>query len=227
MGKLFIVPTPVGNLEDITLRAISTLKMVDLIFAEDTRKSKILLHHYEIQKPIVSFHKDNEHKTLQRALEQIRENDHCALISDAGTPGISDPGFLLVRECIRHDIAVETLPGPVAFIPALVNSGLPCERFVFEGFLPQKKGRTKRIRQLTEEERTLVFYESPYKLIKTLKELTENFGHDREVSISKEISKIHETTIRGKLGEVSEQLNETNIKGEFVIILEGNRKPRS
>ncbi len=226
MGKLFIVPTPVGNLEDITLRAISTLKMVDLIFAEDTRKSKILLHHYEIQKPIVSFHKDNEHKTLQRAMEQIRENDHCALISDAGTPGISDPGFLLVRECIRHDITVETLPGAVAFIPALINSGLPCERFVFEGFLPQKKGRKKRIRQLAEEERTLVFYESPYKLVKTLKELTENFGHDRSVSISKEISKIHETTIRGKLGEVSEQLNETNVKGEFVIVLEGNRKPR-
>ena len=221
-GKLYIVATPIGNLGDITLRAIETLREVDLVVAEDTRKSGILLKHLNISKPIQSNHKFNEHRALDSLVQKLRSGLSIALISDAGTPGISDPGFLLVRACIEHEIEVESLPGPTAFVPALVNSGLPCERFIFEGFLPQKKGRQKRLGELALEKRTLVFYESPYRLVKTLLQLSEHFGPDRKASVSREISKIHEETVRGTLQELAEHYGNTSVKGEIVIVVGGS-----
>ncbi|MCF8227120.1 MAG: 16S rRNA (cytidine(1402)-2'-O)-methyltransferase [Bacteroidales bacterium] len=220
MSKLILIPTPIGNLEDITFRALKTMREADLILAEDTRKTGILLKHYEISKPLSSFHQHNEHKKLQQVIETLNSGKTIALVTDAGTPGISDPGFLLVRECIRNHIEVECLPGPTAFIPALVNSGLPSDRFVFEGFLPQKKGRNKRLQALKNEQRTMVFYESPHRLLKTLGEFAEMFGHDRQVSVSRELSKIHEETIRGTLAEIIEHFTKNSPKGEFVIVLE-------
>lgn len=218
-GMLYVVPTPVGNMEDITLRAIRVLKEADLILAEDTRTSSVLLHHYEIKNQLISHHKFNEHQTSQHIVERILGGDTVALISDAGTPGISDPGFLLVRECVRAGIEVQTLPGPTAFVPALVSSGLPCDKFCFEGFLPQKKGRQKRLQELKEEERTIVFYESPYRIVKTLQQFVEVFGEERNVSVCREISKVHEQSVRGTLAEVLAHFTEHEPKGEFVIVL--------
>lgn len=221
MPKIYLVPTPVGNLGDITLRALEVLKEVDLILAEDTRKSGILLKHYQISKPLHSHHKFNEHRTLEPIIQRILGGSSIAVISDAGTPGISDPGFLLVRACIEAGIEVESLPGPTAFVPALVNSGLPCERFIFEGFLPQKKGRQKRLTSLREEPRTMVFYESPYRLVKTLNQLSEFLGADRKGSVSREISKLHEENARGTLTELAEHFSKGTVKGEIVIVVEG------
>lgn len=221
--KLYIVPTPIGNLEDITLRAIRVLKEVDLIIAEDTRKSGILLKHLNISKKMFSHHQHNEHKTAAVIAERIANGESVALITDAGTPAISDPGFFLVRECIKQGVEVETLPGPTAFVPALVNSGLPCDTFCFEGFLPQKKGRQTKIKSLQDEERTLIFYESPYRLIKTLEEFIEFFGAERKVSVSRELTKIFEETKRGTLQEVLDYFKNKTIKGEIVIVLEGNK----
>lgn len=218
-GMLYVVPTPVGNMEDITLRAIRVLKEADLILAEDTRTSSVLLHHYEIKNQLISHHKFNEHQTSQHIVERILGGDTVALISDAGTPGISDPGFLLVRECVRAGIEVQTLPGPTAFVPALVSSGLPCDKFCFEGFLPQKKGRQKRLQELKEEERTIVFYESPYRIVKTLQQFVEVFGEERHVSVCREISKVHEQSVRGTLAEALAHFTEHEPKGEFVIVL--------
>lgn len=192
MPKLYIVPTPIGNLQDITLRALEVLKMSDVILAEDTRQSSKLLQHYSIQKPMISFHQHNEHKNLNHIIQKLKAGETLALISDAGTPGISDPAFLLVRECIKENIEVECLPGATAFVPALINSGLPCERFCFEGFLPHKKGRNSRLLALKEETRTLIFYESPYRILKTLEQLIEVFGEERQASISRELTKLHE-----------------------------------
>lgn len=222
MSKLYLVPTPIGNLGDITLRALEILKGVDLILAEDTRKSGILLKHFQINKPIQSHHKFNEHRTVESLIQRILGGTSIALITDAGTPGISDPGFLLVRACIEHGIEVETLPGPTAFIPALVNSGLPCDRFVFEGFLPQKKGRQKRIAELSQEKRTIVLYESPFRLGKTLKQLSDHCGSDRKASVSRELTKIHEETVRGTLETLIQHFSETSVKGEIVLIVEGS-----
>ena len=221
MSKLYLVPTPIGNLGDITFRAIEVLKGVDLVLAEDTRKSGILLKHFQISKPVHSHHKFNEHRSIESLLQRLEGGTSIALISDAGTPGISDPGFLLVRACIEQGIAVETLPGPTAFVPALVNSGLPCEKFVFEGFLPQKKGRQKRLKELAGEKRTIVLYESPYRLVKTLNQLAEYFGPDRKGSVSRELSKVHEETLRGSLKELAEHFGKGTVKGEIVIVLEG------
>ncbi len=207
MSRLFLVPTPIGNLRDITLRALDVLKDADLILAEDTRKTSILLNHYDISKPLRSFHKFNEHKILAGITNQLLSGETIALVSDAGTPGISDPGFLLVRECVKLDIDVECLPGPTAFIPALVNSGFPCDRFSFEGFLPQKKGRMKRLEELKGEVKTMVFYESPFRLLKTLNQFSDVFGPLREVSVSRELSKIHEETVRGSLLDVIQLLH--------------------
>ena len=223
MGKLFLVPTPIGNLKDITLRCLEILGSVDLILAEDTRMSKKLLNHYNISTPLQSHHMFNEHKNVEAVCSKILSGTTIALISDAGTPGISDPGFLLVRKCIEKEIPVETLPGPTALIPALVNSGLPCDRFCFEGFLPPKKGRNKRITALTEETRTMVFYESPYRLVKTLDELAAHFGPDREASVSRELSKLFEETIRGTLQFLSEYYTNKLPKGEIVIVVSGKR----
>jgi len=224
MGILYIIPTPIGNLKDITLRAIELLKEVDLILAEDTRKSKILLNHFEADTAVISHHKFNEHKTAERICKQIESGKKVALITDAGTPGISDPGFLLVRTCISMNIAVETLPGPTAFIPALINSGLPCDRFCFEGFLPQKKGRIGRIKKLENEERSMVFYESPHRIIKLVDQLTEIFGPERKASISRELTKIHEETIRGSLSEIAVNLKTRQPRGEYVLIVAGKNK---
>lgn len=223
-GKLYIVPTPIGNLEDITLRALNVLKSVDLILAEDTRTSSVLLKHYNIDKPLRSNHQHNEHKVLQELVDLIGNGRSVALISDAGTPGISDPGFLLVRECVKNNIAIETLPGPTAFVPALVNSGLPCDTFVFVGFLPQKKGRQTKLNSLKEEERTMVFYESPFRLIKALEEFKTVFGASRRVSVSRELSKLHEETFRGTVDEVLQHFNSKPVKGEIVIVLEGKNE---
>src|SRR5690606_32450757 len=217
MPKLFLVPTPIGNLEDMTLRAVKVLREVDLILAEDTRKSGKLLKHFEISTPMQSHHQHNEHKVVEGLVRQLQNGKKIALISDAGTPGISDPGFLLARECIQAGIEVDCLPGATAFVPALVNSGLPCDKFVFEGFLPVKKGRQTRLNYLAEETRTMVFYESPHKLLKTLFHFVEYFGETRRVSISREISKLHEETIRGNLSEVLEHFTQNSPKGEFVI----------
>lgn len=221
MGKLFIVPTPVGNLEDMTFRAIRVLKEVNLILAEDTRTSATLLKHFEIRNQMLSHHKFNEHQTVSNIVGRILAGEDVALISDAGTPAISDPGFLLVRECAKNGITVECLPGATAFVPALVDSGLPCDRFCFEGFLPQKKGRQTRLMELAEEERTIIFYESPYRLVKTLMQFVEFFGADRQVSVSREISKVHEETVRGTLEEVIQHFSEHEPKGEIVIVLAG------
>ena len=221
MAKLYLVPTPIGNLEDITLRAKRVLSGADLVLAEDSRKTGNLLKHLGIGKPIQSHHKFNEHKTLEKTMGLLRDEMTLALVTDAGTPGISDPGFLLVRECIREDIPVETLPGPTAFIPALVNSGLPSDRFCFEGFLPHKKGRNKRLEALREEERTMIFYESPYRLVKTLNHFAEHFGSDREAAVARELTKIHEETIRGTLESLISHYEERSVKGEIVILVGG------
>lgn len=222
MSKLYLVPTPIGNLGDITLRAIEVLKEVDLVLAEDTRKSGILLKHFQISKPVHSHHKFNEHRTIENLVQRLMGGTSIALITDAGTPGISDPGFLLVRACIKEGIPVESLPGPTAFVPALVNSGLPCERFVFEGFLPQKKGRQKRLTELATETRTMVLYESPYRLVKTLSQMAEHFGPDRKGSVSRELTKIYEETIRGTLEELAQHYSQGTVKGEIVIVVEGS-----
>ena len=223
MPKLFIIPTPIGNLEDITLRAIRILKEVDLILAEDTRKTGTLLKHLEIEKKMFSHHQHNEHKTVAMIVEKISNGENIALVSDAGTPGISDPGFLLVRECIKAGIEVECLPGPTAFVPALVNSGLPCDSFCFEGFLPQKKGRNTKLLRLKEEERTMVFYESPHRLVKALEQFAEYFGNERRASVSRELTKIYEETKRGTLPELMEYFKSKTVKGEIVIVVEGKK----
>lgn len=221
MGKLFLVPTPIGNLEDITFRAIRVLKEADLILAEDTRNSGKLLKHFEIQTQMQSHHMHNEHKTVDNIVSRIKAGETVALISDAGTPAISDPGFLLTRACVEAGVEVDCLPGATAFVPALVNSGLPNDKFVFEGFLPVKKGRQTRLKILAEETRTMVFYESPHKLIKTLGNFVEYFGEDRKVSVSREITKMHEETIRGTATEVLQYYTDHPPKGEIVIIVEG------
>ncbi len=223
MAKLFIVPTPVGNLGDITLRAVETLRTADLILAEDTRTSSVLLDHLGISKPLQSYHKFNEHTATERIADTIEKGLTVALISDAGTPGISDPGFMLVRSCIERGIEVETLPGPTAFVPALIDSGLPCDRFCFEGFLPQKKGRKSAFMRLAEEQRTIIIYESPYRIVKTLESIVEYFPHDPLVSVSREISKKFEQTVRGTAHELLKHFTEHPPKGEFVIVIEGNR----
>ncbi len=224
MGILYVVPTPVGNMEDMTFRAIRILKEADLILAEDTRTSGILLKHYEIKNAMQSHHKFNEHKTVEGIVNRIKAGETVALISDAGTPGISDPGFLVVRECVKNGIEVQCLPGATAFVPALVSSGLPDERFCFEGFLPQKKGRMTRLNALAEEPRTMIFYESPYRLLKTLTQFQEIFGADRQVSVCREISKVHEESVRGTLQEVVAHFTTTEPRGEIVIILAGKEK---
>ena len=220
-GKLYMVPTPVGNLEDMTQRAIRVLNEVSLILAEDTRTSAVLMKHYDIETPMRSHHKFNEHETTANIIAQLEAGDDIALITDAGTPGISDPGFLLSRECRRHNITVETLPGATAFVPALVNSGLPCERFTFEGFLPVKKGRQSRLNELSQEPRTMIFYESPLRLVKTLKQLAETFGPEREASVCREISKLHDTTHHGTLAELIAHFEKEPPRGEIVIIVAG------
>ena len=221
MSKLWLVPTPIGNLEDITLRAIRVLKEADLIVAEDTRVTSKLLKHFEIDKKIISNHNHNEHKILNYLIEQLLDGKTIALCSDAGTPGISDPGFLLVRECVKNNIHVETLPGATAFVPALVNSGFPCDRFCFEGFLPQKKGRQKRLGELKEEFRTIVFYESPYRTAKLLGELSAALGEERLASVSRELTKIYEETRRGTLKELKEHFTAHPPKGEIVVVVQG------
>jgi 16S rRNA (cytidine1402-2'-O)-methyltransferase len=221
MAKLYIVPTPIGNLDDITLRAIKVLQDVDFILAEDTRTSSVLLHHLNIDKPLRSHHKFNEHATVRQVAETIAAGRNVALISDAGTPGISDPGFLLVRTCLEAEIDVETLPGATACIPALVQSGFPCDRFCFEGFLPQKKGRMKRLAELAEEERTIIFYESPFRVVKCLEQLAEVFGAERRVAVSRELTKKFEQTVRGTLSEVADHFRTHAPKGEFVIVVAG------
>ena len=219
MSKLFVVPTPIGNLGDITLRSIEVLKSVDLILAEDTRTSSKLLKHYDIDTPVESFHMHNEHKKLESIINKLRSDSEIALISDAGTPGISDPGFLLVRECINNQVEVECLPGSTAFVPALVSSGLPCDRFSFEGFLPVKKGRTKRLKELSTETKTLVFYESPHRILKTLNDLLNYFGVESQISVSRELTKLYEETFRGTIKESVEYFEKNKTKGEFVIVL--------
>lgn len=221
MGKLVVVPTPVGNLEDITLRALRTLKEVDAILAEDTRTTGNLLKHFQIDKRLQSFHKFNEHHILSNIIQRLQAGETLALVSDAGTPSVADPGFLLVRACVENGIEVECLPGPTALIPALVNSGFPSEKFCFEGFLPQKKGRQKRLQELALEDRTLIIYESPFRLIKLLEELVQYFGPDRPVSISREISKLYEENLHGSAFELLEILKSRTIKGEIVVVIKG------
>ena len=220
-GKLYLVPTPVGNLEDMTFRAIRILKEVDVILAEDTRTSGILLKHFEIENKLMSHHKFNEHQTSDGVVERIKSGETMALISDAGTPAISDPGFFLVRACVEAGIEVECLPGATAFVPALVDSGLPNDKFCFEGFLPQKKGRQTRLKFLEQEERTTIIYESPYRVVKTLGQMIEIMGPDRRISVSREISKLHEETVRGTLQEVKEHFEQHEPKGEIVMVLAG------
>ena len=219
--KLFLVPTPVGNLGDMTFRAVEVLKGVDLILAEDTRTSRVVMQHYDIATPLQPYHIFNEHQTLQSVVDRLLSGMDIALVTDAGTPGISDPGFLLVREAVKNNIPVETLPGATAFVPALVDSGLPCDRFVFLGFLPHKKGRQTAIRNLVEENRTMIIYESPFRLVKLLEELIEVLGEERKVSVSREISKLHAETARGTLAEVLAHFQSKEVKGEIVIVLEG------
>jgi 16S rRNA (cytidine1402-2'-O)-methyltransferase len=221
MAKLYLVPTPIGNLGDITFRAVEVLKSVDVILAEDTRVSGILLKHYGIETPMQSYHQHNEHNMTESVVKHIKRGRETAIITDAGTPGISDPGFLLSRACVAEGVEIQCLPGATAFVPALVNSGLPNDKFVFEGFLPAKKGRQKRLKALASEDRTMIFYESPYKILKTLQQFTEHFGTDREVSISREISKIYEETLHGSLEEMITHFEEKKPKGEFVIVLVG------
>jgi 16S rRNA (cytidine1402-2'-O)-methyltransferase len=223
MSKLFLVPTPIGNLRDITFRAVEILGSVDLILAEDTRQAGKLLNHYKIKSKLQSHHLFNEHRSVEAICERILSGTTVALISDAGTPGISDPGFLLVRTCLEKGIRVETLPGPTALIPALVNSGLPCERFCFEGFLPAKKGRNKRLTFLSEETRTMIFYESPYRLVKTLCELAEHFGPEREACVSRELSKVYEENLKGTLTFLADHYKNQPPKGEIVIVVAGKK----
>lgn len=224
MGKLYLIPTPVGNLEDITLRALRLLKEVDLVLAEDTRTTAKLLKHYGISTPLLSHHKFNEHQQVERIAERLQRGENIALVSDAGTPGISDPGFLLTKTCVEQDIETECLPGATAFVPALVNSGFPCDRFCFEGFLPQKKGRQKRLAALADETRTLIFYESPYRLTKALEQMAEHFGQDRSACVAREISKVFEEYKRGSLQELIRYFTEKGVKGEIVIIVEGKNQ---
>ncbi|MBU6158415.1 MAG: 16S rRNA (cytidine(1402)-2'-O)-methyltransferase [Bacteroidetes bacterium] len=219
---LYIVPTPIGNLKDITLRALDVLKEVDLVLAEDTRTSSVLLNHYGIQKPLTPYHQHNEHQVLERLIEQLHQGKRMALLTDAGTPGISDPAFLLIRACVKENIQVETLPGATAFVPALVNSGLPSDRFVFEGFLPQKKGRQTLLKQLATEERTMIFYESPYRLVKTLADFIQYFGAERKCCVSRELTKKFEENKRGSLEDVHRYFMEKAVKGEIVITVEGS-----
>ena len=226
MAKLYIVPTPIGNLDDITLRAVNVLRDVDFILAEDTRTTSFLLKHLGIEKKLYSHHKFNEHATVKMVAESIAAGRNAALVSDAGTPGISDPGFLLVRTCVEAGIEVETLPGATALIPALVQSGFPCDRFCFEGFLPQKKGRAKQLQSLAAEERTMIFYESPYRVVKCLEQFAEVFGPERRVSVARELTKKFEQTVRGTVAEVLEHFRTTDPKGEFVIVLAGKPKPK-
>ena len=221
MSKLYLIPTPIGNLEDITLRALRLLKEVSIVLAEDTRTTKKLFSHYKIDTPLAAFHMHNEHKVLEKWIARLKGGEAIALVSDAGTPAISDPGFLLVRECVKEGIEVDCLPGATAFVPALVNSGLPSEKFIFEGFLPAKKGRQTRLILLAEEERTMVFYESPHRIVKTLSQFMEYFGEERLVSVSREISKMFEETKRGTMKEVKEYFEEKKPKGEFVVIVAG------
>ncbi|MCM1319309.1 MAG: 16S rRNA (cytidine(1402)-2'-O)-methyltransferase [Muribaculaceae bacterium] len=223
-GKLYIVPTPVGNLEDMTFRAINVLKEVDLILAEDTRTSSVLMKHFDIHTPMQSHHKFNEHTAVAHVVERLEGGQNIALVSDAGTPGISDPGFMLSRECRRHDIEVICLPGPTAFVPALVASGLPCDRFVFEGFLPPKKGRATRLTLLAADDRTSIIYESPKRLPRTLRQLCQFFGEDRQAAVCREISKLHETIHRGTLGELSQYFDVNNPKGEIVVVIAGRKQ---
>ncbi len=222
-GKLIVVPTPIGNLDDMTFRAIETLRNVDIILAEDTRKTGILLKHFEIKTTQISYHKFNEHKTVANIVNRLKSGSHIALVSDAGTPGISDPGYLIINQCLENDISVHCLPGATAFVPALVNSGLPSDRFSFEGFLPQKKGRAKRLSMLENETRTMVFYESPFRLIKTLRQMVDVFGPERSASISREISKVYEETIRSNLMELIEYYENHTLKGEIVLIVSGKK----
>jgi len=223
MSKLYIVPTPIGNLEDITLRAIRVLKEVDLILAEDTRTSGKLLKHFDISTPMQSHHMHNEHKMVDRLIDRLRSGESVALISDAGTPAISDPGFLLTRACVENKIEVDCLPGATAFVPALVNSGLPNDKFVFEGFLPIKKGRQTRLTMLAEETRTMIFYESPHKLLKTLTQFMAYFGEERQISVSRELTKLYEETVRGTITEVMEYFTNKAPRGEFVIVVAGKK----
>ncbi len=223
-GKLILVPTPIGNLEDITLRAINVLKSADLVLAEDTRVSSKLMRHFEIDKKLIPHHKFNEHKALHNIISKLQEGDTIALISDAGTPGISDPGFLLVRACVENNINVECLPGATALIPALAVSGLPTDKFVFEGFLPQKKGRQKRLLQLSGESRTMVFYESPFRLVKALLQFSEFFGEERQACVCRELSKLFEEIKRGTVAELEKYYSENSPKGEIVIVVEGANK---
>jgi len=223
MSKLFLVPTPIGNLKDITYRAIDVLQSADLILCEDTRTSSKLLKHYEINKPLYAYHQHNEHKVVERLVDRLKSGESMALITDAGTPAISDPAFLIVRSCVENGIDIETLPGATAFVPALVNSGIPCEKFVFEGFLPHKKGRQTRLKLLSEESRSMVFYESPHRLLKTLNQFKEYFGDDRSISVSRELTKIHEETIRGTAEELISYYENNTLKGEIVIVVEGKK----
>jgi 16S rRNA (cytidine1402-2'-O)-methyltransferase len=220
-NKLYLVPTPVGNLEDMTYRAVRIIREVDFLLAEDTRTTGVLLKHFDIKNKMISHHKFNEHQTVERIAERISSGESAALVSDAGTPGISDPGFLLVRECVAKGVEVECLPGATAFVPALVDSGLPTDRFVFEGFLPPKKGRQSRFQELVEERRTMVFYESPFKILKLLTQLAQFLGDDRKASVSREISKLHEQTVRGSLKELIEHFTQNAPRGEFVVVVSG------
>ena len=226
MAKLIVVPTPIGNMEDITFRAIRVLKEVDFILAEDTRTTGFLLKHYDIQNKMQSHHKFNEHKTVEQIAQRIKAGESIALVSDAGTPAISDPGFMLVRECVRQGVEVECLPGATAFVPALVVSGFPDDKFCFEGFLPQKKGRQSRLKELATETRTIIFYESPFRLVKTLMQLAEYVGAERQISVSREISKMHEETVRGTIEEVIQHFSQNEPKGEIVIVLTGLKKKK-
>ena len=221
MAKLILVPTPIGNLEDITLRALRILKECDLILAEDTRTTAHLLKHFEIFKPLKSYHQHNEHKIVEDLIHTIQQNNTTVLVSDAGTPAISDPGFLLVRECIKQGVEIETLPGPTAFVPALVNSGFPCNEFTFIGFLPQKKGRHTKWQQIKEENRTFILYESPYRLVKLLEEIKENLGDARNICVSRELSKLFEENKRGAVSEVLHYFKQKTVKGEIVVVVEG------
>ncbi len=221
MGILYVVPTPVGNLEDITARALRVLREADLVLAEDTRTSGLLLHHFDISRPMMSFHKFNEHQVVTSLVRRLQAGECMALVSDAGTPGISDPGYLIVREAVKAGVEVQTLPGATAFVPALVTSGLPCDKFCFEGFLPQKKGRQSRLEQLRTEQRTMVFYESPHRVVKCLEQMAEVFGGERQVAVVREISKVHEECRRGTLTEVAEYFRVTEPRGEFVIVVAG------
>lgn len=222
-GHLYIVPTPIGNLEDITLRAVSTLKSVDLILAEDTRTTLFLLKHLQIEKPLRSYHQHNEHKIVEELVSELNSGKSIALVSDAGTPGISDPGFLLIRQAIAAGVNVISLPGPTAFVPALVNSGLPCNEFSFYGFLPQKKGRQTKLKQLATEEKTFVLYESPFRLVKLLEELKEHLGGERKASVSRELTKLFEENKRGSLAELASYFGAKQVKGEIVVVVQGNK----